>query len=183
MPTSRAGTSTETGFTLIELAVVILLIGLFSALVVPMLTGVGQDELKTTARRLAGTTKYLYNEAALSGRPYRLLFDLDAGTYGGRRLEEDGELVAVTGSGSDRSLPEGVRFRDIVVAGRGRSSSGQTWTAIQPVGWVDETLIHLAAGDERVLTLHLQPLTGSTEVYEGYRDFDNLATADTRPGR
>jgi len=148
-----------------------LLIGLFSALVVPVFGGFGESDLRSAARRLAGTTRHLYNEAALSGRPYRLRFDLDRGTYGGLRQEADGRLVPVAGSGGGRTLPEGVRFRDIVVAGRGRSSSGQTDALILPVGWLDETVIHLAGAGDRTLTLRLQPLSGSTEVYEGYREF------------
>jgi len=179
MPTSRTGTSTDlfpdrppqAGFTLLELAVVLLLIGLFSALILPVFGGFGDGALKAEARRLAATVRHLYNESALSGRPYRLRFDLDRGTYGGRRLEEDGSLVAVSGSGGDHALPAEVRIRDIVVAGRGRSSSGETEVRILPVGWVDETVIHLGGAGEHALTLRLQPLTGGAEVYEGYREF------------
>jgi len=179
MPTSRAGTSTDfhrdrpsqAGFTLIELALVLLLIGLFSTLVLPVFDGFGDGALRSEARRLAGTVRHLFNEAALSGRPHRLRFDLDGGTYGGRRLEEDGSLVSVGGSGRDHALPHGVRIRDVVVAGHGRSSSGQVETLILPVGWIEETVVHLDGGGELILTLRMQPLTGDTEVYEGYREF------------
>lgn len=173
----------ERGFTLVELVVVIFVIGLFSALVVPTLTGFGQDDLKLTARRLAGMTKYLYNEAALSGRPYRLVFDLDADIVGGRRLAENGELVAVDGTGADHQFPDDVHFRDVVVSGRGQTSQGKTWADILPVGWVDETVIHLAGSGDRALTLRLLPLTGTTEIYEGYREFQNLAEQGQALGR
>ncbi len=173
---------TDAGFTLLELAVVLFIIGVFSALVVPLFGGLGRDELKTTARRLAGTTKYLYNEAALSGRPYRLVFDLDAGSFGGRRLETSGELVGLSGTGGEHTLPDDVRFRDVVVAGRGMTSSGTTYAAILPVGWIDETVIHLEDSGGHVLTVRLLPLTGTSEVYEGYREFDNLAASQRPPG-
>ncbi len=178
-----AGSPAAAGFTLIELMVVIVLVGLFSALVVPLVTGVGQDGLKLSARRLAGTVKYLYNEAALTGRPHRLVFDLDAGTFGGRRLEVSGELVPLTGTGRDQDLRGGVRFRDVVVAGQGQSSSGRTFSSIQPVGWIDETVVHLKGGGDRELTLRLLPLTGTTEIYEGYREFKYLAANEPAPGR
>jgi general secretion pathway protein H len=173
----------DAGFTLLELAVVLFIIGVFSALVVPLFGGLGRDELKTTARRLAGTTKYLYNESALSGRPYRLVFDLDAGSFGGRRLETSGELVGLSGSGGEHTLPNDVRFRDVVVAGRGMTSSGTTYAAILPVGWIDETVIHLEDSGGHVLTVRLLPLTGTSEVYEGYREFDNLAASQRSSGR
>jgi len=179
MPTSRTGTSTDlhsdrpsqAGFTLLELALVLLLIGLFTTLVLPVFGGFGDGSLRTEARRLAGTVRHLYNEAALSGRPHRLRFDLDRGTYGGRRLEEDGSLVGIGGSGRDHALPRGVRIRDVVVAGRGRSDSGQVETQVLPVGWIEETVVHLDGAGEHILTLRLQPLTGGTEIYEGYREF------------
>jgi general secretion pathway protein H len=173
----------QAGFTLIELMVVILLVGLFSALVVPLVTGVGDDGLKLSSRRLAGTVKYLYNEAALSGRPHRLVFDLDGGTFSGRRLEETGELVTLAGTGRDQKLRSGVRFRDVVVAGQGQVSAGQTFTSFYPVGWLDETVIHLQENGDREMTLRLLPLTGTTEIYEGYREFQNLAGKGEHSGR
>ena len=54
MPISKAGTSTESGFTLIELAVVIVLVGLLFGFVFPRLPGIGEDRLEATAQRIAG---------------------------------------------------------------------------------------------------------------------------------
>ena len=171
----RSGRRSEAGFTLLELAVVLFIIALFSSLVVPLFGGLGENALKTTARRLAGTAKYLYNEAALDGRPYRLVFDLKAETFGGERQETSGELIAAEGSGREYQLPDDVRFRDVVVAGRGTTSSGTTYASILPVGWIDETIVHLQDNAGHVLTVRLLPLTGTSEIYEGYREFDNLA--------
>ncbi|WP_197463731.1 pilus assembly FimT family protein [Desulfuromonas sp. DDH964] len=171
------------GFTLIELAVVLLLLGIFTALVVPLFAGIGDDALQISARRLAGTAKYLYNEAALTGRPHRLVFDLDGGEFGGRRLETSNELVTLGGTGSDHALPDAVRFRDVVVAGRGKLSSGSIYAAVLPVGWIDETVVHLEGSGGKQLTLRIAPLTGSSEVYEGYREFDNLAASEQSKGR
>ncbi len=172
MPISTAGKSSNSGFTLIELAVVLLLIGLFSALTLPMLTGIGEDGLDASARRLAGTVKYLYNESALTGRPYRLVFDLDEETFAAKRQEENGELVEVTGTGRQQHLKKAVRFRDVEVVGKGKSTSGEVTADIHPVGWLDETVIHLDDGGDRVLTLRLMPFTGATKIYQGYREFE-----------
>jgi len=120
MPTSIAGNwNKESGFTLIELTIVVLLLGLFSALVVPRLPGVGADGLKSSARRIAGTVKYFFNEAALSGRPHRLEYNLDEGTFRVRRIEVDGEVVELSGTGKEQRLKGRVRFKDIA---KGRSS-------------------------------------------------------------
>jgi len=158
------------GFTLVELALVVLLISLFSALTVPMLTGIGEDKLASTSRRLAGTAKYLYNESALSGLEYRLIFNLDRGTFGAKRLERDGELLEVDGTGRLQHLKGDLRFAEMAVTGRGSFTSGEVTLEILPVGWIDETVIYLTE-NKREMTLRIIPFTGSTEVYEGHREF------------
>ena len=82
MPISRAGNSTESGFTLVELAVVLVLVGLLLGLVLPRLPGVGEDRLEATARRISGMTRHIYNEAALTGQEHLIRFDLT-----GQRIE------------------------------------------------------------------------------------------------
>ncbi|HKK01510.1 MAG TPA: prepilin-type N-terminal cleavage/methylation domain-containing protein [Desulfuromonadales bacterium] len=172
MPTSTAGPCNKRrGFTLVELVVVLFLIGLFSALTLPMLTGFGADNLNLTARRITGTVKYLFNEAALSGRVYRLSYNLDQATYAAKEQKADGELVPVGGIGAERHLEGKVRFKDITVAGRGTTGAGTVTTDIHPEGWLPETTIHLKDDKGRQLTLHILPYTGTTEVYEGYREF------------
>ncbi|WP_432821141.1 prepilin-type N-terminal cleavage/methylation domain-containing protein [Trichloromonas sp.] len=161
----------QTGFTLLELAVVVLLIALFTGLSIPLLGRLGVSGLDNSARRLAGTVKYLFNEAALSGRPYRLTYDLSKGSYRAARLETDGELTIEQGLVREQRLKGSVRFRDLSVSGRGSFSSGEVSIDILPVGWMEETTIHLDDGADQVLTLRINPFTGATEMYQGYREF------------
>lgn len=181
MPTSTAGSwskgagpfpSPQDGFTLVELSLVVLIIGLFSLLTVPIFAGWGEGSLQSSARRLAGTVKYLYNESALQKQEFRLVFDLDKGTYRARVLEADGQLAEVGGIGRARQLKGEVRFQDVAVAGHGKFTSGEVTTVIHPVGWLEETVVHLKDEKGRALTLRLMPFTGSTEIYEGYREFE-----------
>lgn len=173
MPTSTAGSSTEpAGFTLIELAMVMVLLSLFTLLSLPVLNRLTTSDLATSARRLSGTVKYLFNEAALTGLEHRLIYDLEQGSYRAQVLDRDGTLSDVPGSRPQGTLEGDVRFRDLYLPGRGRFSTGQVTTRILPGGWIDETIIHLAAdGGERLLTLHVMPLTGTTELFEGDREF------------
>lgn len=165
----RLSSGSQNGFTLIEIALVVFLIGLFSALVIPMVTGIGDDKLATMSRRLAGTIKYLYNESALTGLDYRLVFNLDRQTFGAKRLER-GELLEVEGTGKLQNLKGDVVFSEMNVTGRGSFTSGEVTLEILPVGWIDETVIYLTE-DKREMTLRIIPFTGSTEVYEGHREF------------
>lgn len=159
------------GFTLIELALVVFLIALFSAMVIPRLPGLDAGGPERGARRIAGTTKFLYNEAALTGREHRLIFDLDHGRLRARELSAAGEVRPVKGLPEETKLPSGVKLLDVAVSGRQKVSSGEMTMPIAPSGWLPQTVIHLQSGEREVLTVRLLSYTGSAEVFEGYREF------------
>ena len=172
MPTSIAGKSNkQAGFTLIELALVVLLLGLLASLSLPMLSGLEPDQLSATARRLSGTVKYLYNEAAMTGTEHRLTFELRDASYRAEKLSPAGEWLPLQGLGSRYQLRSGVRFASIYQPQQGEQKDGEVTTTLLPGGWLQETIIHLQDDNERNLTLRLVPLTGLTEIYAGYRDF------------
>ncbi len=166
-----SGEKGTAGFTLIEIVVVMVLISLFMVLSIPLLGNIGTGSLDTSARRLSGTIKYLFNEAALTGHEYRLIYDLDQRSYRAQVLEENSELVDAPDQGREATLKGAVRFRDLQVPGRGKFTAGQVTIRIDPSGWIEETVIHLDDGKDNLLTLRVNPLTGSTEIYQGYRQF------------
>ena len=51
------------GFTLIELAVVIVVLGIMIALIAPRLGEIGEADLKRSARHLTGSIRFLRDEA------------------------------------------------------------------------------------------------------------------------
>jgi general secretion pathway protein H len=150
---------------------VVLLISIFAFLVIPRFELTGRGELAAAAKRLGGTTRYLFNEAALTGLEHRLVYDLERESYRAVRLEASGELTPVGGPGKQVSLRGGVRFRDLSLPGRGTFSSGEVVTTIHPAGWLEETIVHLENRKGEQLTVHISPLTGGEETYAGYRDF------------
>jgi len=78
MRTSIRETSrSERAFTLIELSLVLLIMGILLTLAVPRLGLIGEARLDAAAEKLAATLSYLHDEAALRGRIYRVRFDLD----------------------------------------------------------------------------------------------------------
>ncbi|MDG5466890.1 prepilin-type N-terminal cleavage/methylation domain-containing protein [Deltaproteobacteria bacterium IMCC39524] len=159
------------GFTLVELVVVMVLISLFMVFSIPLFSNIGTSSLGTSARRLSGTIKYLFNESAISGLEYRLVYDLDQGLYRAQILEANGEQVDAPDQGREAELRGDVRFMDLQLPGRGKFTMGQITTRIHPSGWVEETIIHLDDGAGEMLTLRVSPLTGTTEVFDGYREF------------
>ncbi len=164
-------TSAQAGFTLIELAVVVLLLGLMASLSLPLIGGFDPNRLDSSARRLAGTVKYLYNEAAMTGMEHRLTFEMADNSYRAANVSLSGELQPLQGVGARRKLGSGVKFISIYQPQRGEQNEGEITTALLPGGWLEETIIHLQDDKENKMTLRLVPLTGLTEIYDGYRDF------------
>src|SRR5258708_38931774 len=69
------------GFTLLELAVVMFIMGLVMLIAMPYFGGLHRTQLKSEARRLAGRSNYLYEEAGAQKVLLRLTFDLDRNRY------------------------------------------------------------------------------------------------------
>src|SRR5439155_3711008 len=69
-------TARESGFTLLEAVVVLILIALGSALVVPMVEGgLEAREVRRAARQIASTMHYCRGEAVALGQPQELVID------------------------------------------------------------------------------------------------------------
>jgi prepilin-type N-terminal cleavage/methylation domain-containing protein len=169
-PPSR-DSSGQSGFTLLEIAIVIFIMGLMLTLIAPNIAGLHDARLKSEVRRLAGRSAYLYDRASATKLVLRLTFDLDSNRYFVSRLDP----FAVTpvfvpdfdpGS-SPVMLPDGVRIRDVAVAGTGLLAKGIVNTNYYPEGWVDATVIHLMNDYGQVFTLKFNPLTGRTTIRRG----------------
>lgn len=167
MPTLPTGTSSKSqGFTLIELIVVMVILALIGMISVPLFFNrLGTDE-RTTLRRIAGTVKELYNEATLTRDEHQLEFDLDRHTIKTYRLRS----VAV-----DRVEKEPFRrqivlapltLQQIEVEGQGSFRSGQVTVRIFPLGWMEQTRLHVRYADGSDLQLIFSPLTGTTRIEE-----------------
>jgi general secretion pathway protein H len=106
------------GFTLLEILVVVLIIGIVSAGILLSLNFAGKDTaLETESKRLLSLTKYARDQAELQTRNYGILFsqngyefvvyDVRQGTW--RPVYEDDALRA-------RTLPSGLDFKLVVDA-------------------------------------------------------------------
>ena len=168
-PQSATRNLRSKGFTLIELAVVVAILGVMIALVAPRLGEIGEANLKRSARHLTSTIRFLHEESQAKKTVYRLRFDIQDGRYWVEALTQL----------SDKTL-EFKRYQS-VIAGEG-SLSGQTtfrdveagshhedpYILFTPDGWVENAIIHLRDGGDRDYSLLVKPLTGNTELREGY---------------
>src|SRR5437899_896497 len=79
--------SDQAGFTLIEIAIVLFIMGLMMMLALPYLGSLGGAQLRSQSRRLAGRATYLFDEATAQKIVLRLTFNLDRNSYSVSRLD------------------------------------------------------------------------------------------------
>ncbi len=165
MPISIRGMRNRSGFTLIELSVVLFLLGLFLWLVAPRLSALGDPSRETVFRDIAAGSEEAFDTALFEKKEIRLLIDPAAGTYRFRDAAERSDPAPGKPFGENLSVT-GIR-----VAGEDRPPDILTEIRYLPGGKVPETRIFFrdrgAAGEPTLWTLHLNPVDGTVEVLEG----------------
>ena len=176
MRTSKAGVCNDTGFTLIELAMVMLVIAIIMAVAMPRVGGMlDRQQMQRTINVLRGTVRYLQARAALTKRVYRLMVDLDrhvlsicyldVGAPEGCRPEPTREL-------RDYVLPEAVHILDVVTPQGEKIRAGIANTHFHPSGFAETSIIHLGSDNQQRFTLMIEPLSGRIKVYDGYVELE-----------
>lgn len=157
------------GFTLIELAVVIVLLGVMLGLVIPTLTEMTGANVTRSSRHLSGMIRFLRDESEAKKAVYRLRFDVQDGRYwpevmtpvsaGAVEFRKTASPIA-----AESGLAGSTTFRDVRTAGH----PDDPFILFTPDGWVEKAFIHLRDGDGKDYTLIVKPLNGDTELREGY---------------
>lgn len=167
MPTSRAGTW-NSGYTLIELSIIIILLGIIFLFALPKLGDIGDVKLRAAARELAGAIQSLFDESVLNRKPYQMVFDMAERSYSIVETgvnEESSEVIEAPKR--QVNLPEKVYIKDIVIQMEGKITEGRVTLPFYPDGFVVKHIIHLSDG-KKDYTLVTTPLTGKVKVLEGY---------------
>jgi prepilin-type N-terminal cleavage/methylation domain-containing protein len=164
----KAGASNNAGFTLIELAMVILVIGIVSAIAMPRFGGLlERQQMRRTINAIRGYARYLQAYAASDKCVYVLMFDLD------QQVLSTASVPALECPGQTRRLPDyvvpsTVRILDVVTPENEKFGEGQVPTLFFPNGFVQPSVIHLGGIGIEPVTLMIEPLTGRIQVFDGY---------------
>jgi prepilin-type N-terminal cleavage/methylation domain-containing protein len=73
--------STATGMTLIEVLVVMTLVALVVGSASVGFRSLAKSDMRTSASKLSGTIRYLFDRASTTGKIHRLVLDMDKGKY------------------------------------------------------------------------------------------------------
>lgn len=161
---------TNRGYTLIELSVVVLLIGIMLLIAVPRVRDtLLNDELKAVTRRLISSARELRYESVREQTDYILHIDLANPAFWSYPADTTAEKRTELRKGAYR-IPEGVRIVDVRQADQGKKTDGEVLVHFFRRGYAEPTIVHLAK-DDRSFTLVINPFLQAVTVYEKYVDF------------
>lgn len=164
----KAGAYNNAGFTLIELAMVILVIGIVGALAMPRFGGLlERQHMRRTINAIHGYARYLHAYAASDKCVYSLMFDLDQQILSMSSLNTPGCLGQARRL-PDYVLPSTIRMLDVVTPEQEKIGEGQVMTLFYPNGFAQPSTIHLGGIGVEPVTLMIEPLTGRVQMFEGY---------------
>ena len=161
----------QSGFTLIEIAIVMAIIGMVMLLVIPRLPSSDQENLKISARTLASTLRYMQERATTttSRSGYYLLFAPGTETV---------KILEIGGDGNPKEpddpllqkppLKEGIIVADVRIPRLGKVVDGQQRVDVGVGGIRDFVTIHLRSANGQFWTVMAFPSGGKVKAFEGY---------------
>ena len=198
--------NTNKAFTLIEVAIVLVILACMAMLVIPQIGFLTGGDLSDVAAKIGEKVKYAYNKSVIKNKRYRIIFNLDEGnvtveyaekledikteeTEEGeeekKEEEQDDDKKKVVGQ--DRfvkeedkilapyKLPSDIRLSGLYTFHTGKViNEGSDFITILPNGFVEKGIIYLEDGFNRVKTLKIYELTGQMEIYDEYKEPDEI---------
>lgn len=146
------------GFTLLELIVVLFIISLSLSLVMPSFWRSETDIIKSEARHISRTLRYIYDEAIGRKQTYLFSVNLDNETWGYKSQREQRTFTP----------QEDLEIQDIVVPSLGGISTGEVSVEFGPMGPEEPIILHLQKR-KSVYTIMLNHLNGRIKILEGYK--------------
>jgi len=161
---------TNRGFTLIEMAVVIVIISMVAIIVLPLLPSTSAAELRNSARRLSTVVRYLGDRSVTTKTPYRMRLDLNDSTVTIKKIVNGEETTPEDPFFSRNILADGVSIEGIEIQRLGKLGEGVVNVDFGAAGLGEFIVIHLKGSKEGHFTLTALPYGGRVEVLEGYQE-------------
>ncbi len=165
----------SSGYSLIELVVVLILIGLFTAIASPfIISTLTKTKLKTTAKEIATTLRYARSQAIPSKKPYYFYIDLDNPSFwiSPETVETDRQGFinyedAYKAAGKIRPISDEIIIEK-VEAGLSVASDGIMIIPFYPQGNTVSSNVYLHkrndSSSEKYLEIQLDEITGKVRI-------------------
>lgn len=145
------------GFTLLELIVVMFIISLATALIMPSFIQSPESALKSDAKRISSTMRYVYDQAM--GRKEVYLF----------RINPEDSSWGFEGSSEKKTFKTkaDVKFKDLLIPSAGGIAKKEVTIKFGPLGPDEPIVIHLIS-NETEYTVIFNNLNGKSKILQGY---------------
>ena len=163
---------TNSGFTLIELTVVIFLISMMLFLSIPKLHGnLLANENRKASLWILQRVQALKQRAVIDQKDYTLHIDMDSDRLwtSDKPMSED---TFDQEKKDEHVLPENLTIRDVEFIHSGRTSLGVADVSFYKEGYSDKAMIHLEDDDSQLLSLLIEPFLPRVKLYEEYITFE-----------
>ncbi len=163
---NNAGRISSSGFTLLELIIVMIIVGLMSVLVVPVIgSSLSSMELKTAAKKTASALRYCRSKAAMQKTVYVAGIDFATNIISVESKKEFPEKPEGADDPDIKTykLPDGVYVEKIVSAGQ-EIDSGNFKIIFFTNGSCSGGLITLAGPGDRQYNINLDSITGIVTI-------------------
>ena len=169
--TSATGTFNRNGFTLIELVVVLVILAMVTLLVWPRLPDTRAAALKSSARNMATTIRYLEDQVIATRQPFRLRLSPGTGDVSVTLPQADGTENAPSDPLLSRHpLADGVTIADVQLPRLGTVSTGEVALDFSPAGLTDTVTLHLREAGGGQMTIIAFSYGGRVVVRDGYQE-------------
>jgi general secretion pathway protein H len=158
------------GFTLVEMAVIVVILSMVAIIVLPLLPSSDASNLRSTARRLSTVIRYLGDRSVTTKSLYRMQLDMTENTVTVKKIVNGEETAPGDPFFSRKLLAEGVSIEDIEVPRLGKTSEGVINIDFGVAGLGDFIVIHLKGAKGDHFTVAAYPYRGKVEVREGYQE-------------
>jgi len=154
-PHSNRRASWNTGFTLLELAVVVFIISMLAMLVFPAFFGTG-NKITAEARKTASLLRYLNDNAIATKNIYPLKFSLPDGV--------------LSWQGPDGGKTERLKsLASLTLTSKGTIKEGEVTVFFGPLGLGENLAVHLR-DEDKAMTVSLSSVSGRVKIEEGVKE-------------
>jgi hypothetical protein len=151
--------------------VVLALLAMAVLMILPRLPDTGEASLRSSARALASTIRYLKDQGAVTRTRHRIRLTAGEGRIAVTSVQPGGAEENPKDPFLARPiLAEGIVVSDLQVPRLGKVTRGEAIIDVGAGGTFDVAVIHLRAPEGKQMTVTVLPQGGAVKVEDGYRE-------------